>query len=89
MHIFYAVRHFYTKKIIQNFNLRTCKNFIDLGLFRSASDLDDLKTVLVCSFLLQVLIQYFETVPSFYTYFKKLYLKAIGFSNYKGYFIGQ
>ena len=60
MHIVYAERHFCTKKIIQNFNLCTCKNFIDLQLFTSASDLDDLKTVLVCSFLLQVLMQYFK-----------------------------
>ena len=58
-------------------------------LFRSASDLDDIKAVLVCSFLLQVLMQYFETVPSFYSYLKKVYLKSIGFSKYKGYLNGQ
>ena len=89
MPIVYAERHFYTKKIIQNFNFCTCKIFKDLRLLRSASDLDDLKAVLVCSFLLQVLMQYFQTVPSFYSYLKKLYLKVIGFSNYKGYFNGQ
>ena len=60
-----------------------------LGLFRSASDLNDLQTVLVRSFLLHVLMQYFDTVSSFYSFLKTLYLKAIAFSKCKGYFNGK
>ena len=67
---------------MQNFNLSAST------LFTSASD-HDLNTVLLYSFLLQVLMLYSETVPSFHSYLNKLFLKAIGFSTYKLYFNGK
>ena len=54
---------------MQNFNLCTST------LFTSASD-HDLNTVLWYSFLLQVLMLYLETVPSFHWYLNKIVPKS-------------
>ena len=42
----YAHRHPSTYEIIQNFNMRSCRDFMDLGLLRSGS-VHDFKTVLL------------------------------------------
>ena len=54
---------------MQNFNLSAST------LFTSASD-HDLNTVLLYSFLLQVLMLYSETVPSFHSYLNKIVPKS-------------
>ena len=71
-------------------SISTHKNSIDLGLLRSGS-VHDFKTVSL-SFLvilLQLLVQYFETIPSVHISWNNPHLKVKCLFKYKWHFYGQ